>query len=178
MLPPQRCNELFVWRRGEPEPRIRIRSRREGRWTAWRPAPVLHDLPDAEDEEWTGRAGTQPVWVGAADGIQVPEYDRHAVRPAVVHFGVGGFHRAHQAVYFDELAQQGISRDWGIVGVSMHRREMKDINFRDAVIIVVELARPHQKSPRPSASPTMACAYQTGKMVATTMAETEEFAKS
>ena len=46
------------------------------------------------------------------------------------------------------------------------------------ITIVVELASPHQRSPRPSALPTIACAYHTGKMLATTMAETEEFAKS
>ena len=44
--------------------------------------------------------------------------------------------------------------------------------------IVVELTKPHQTSPCPCALPTMTCAYQTGKIVATTMADTEELAKS
>jgi fructuronate reductase/mannitol 2-dehydrogenase len=48
-------------------------------------------------------------------------YDRTRLRPAVVHLGVGGFHRAHQAVYFDELARRALSFDWGIVGVSLRR---------------------------------------------------------
>ena len=29
----------------------------------------------------------------ADHGIAVPTYDRSAVRPGIVHFGVGGFHR-------------------------------------------------------------------------------------
>ncbi|HEY8583162.1 MAG TPA: mannitol dehydrogenase family protein [Capillimicrobium sp.] len=44
--------------------------------------------------------------------------------PSVVHLGVGSFHRAHQALYLDELAQRGISRRWGLIGVGMRSREM------------------------------------------------------
>jgi mannitol 2-dehydrogenase len=52
--------------------------------------------------------------------VRVPSYDRSSLTPAVVHIGVGGFHRAHQALYFDDLADQGISSDWGVVGVGLH----------------------------------------------------------
>ena len=31
-----------------------------------------------------------------SDRLSAPAYDRDLVRPGVVHFGVGGFHRAHQ----------------------------------------------------------------------------------
>jgi len=37
----------------------------------------------------------------------------------VVHLGVGGFHRAHQALYFDDLADRRISTAWGVVGVGL-----------------------------------------------------------
>jgi mannitol 2-dehydrogenase len=59
--------------------------------------------------------------------VRVPDYDRSSLTPAVVHIGVGGFHRAHQAVYFDDLAQRGISTDWGIVGVGLHRPQMGEV---------------------------------------------------
>jgi mannitol 2-dehydrogenase len=36
-----------------------------------------------------------------------PTYDRAAVSVGIVHFGVGGFHRAHQAAYIDTLMNQG-----------------------------------------------------------------------
>jgi mannitol 2-dehydrogenase len=39
--------------------------------------------------------------------VALPDYDRSALIPGVVHIGVGGFHRAHQAVYFDDLAATG-----------------------------------------------------------------------
>jgi mannitol 2-dehydrogenase len=53
----------------------------------------------------------------ATSGIPVPTYDRARLDPAIVHVGVGGFHRAHLAVYVHELASQG--GDWGIVGLGM-----------------------------------------------------------
>lgn len=49
----------------------------------------------------------------------VPSYDRTALRPGIVHIGVGGFHRSHQAVYFDRLAAAGVSNEWGILGVGV-----------------------------------------------------------
>ncbi|MBV9172117.1 MAG: mannitol dehydrogenase family protein [Chloroflexi bacterium] len=51
--------------------------------------------------------------------IAVPTYARGDLRPAIVHLGVGGFHRAHQALYLDELAQQRVSMDWGERGVGL-----------------------------------------------------------
>lgn len=46
-----------------------------------------------------------------------PGYDRSRVTPGIVHLGVGGFHRAHQAMYVDRLMNAGEALDWGIVGV-------------------------------------------------------------
>ncbi|WP_163558660.1 mannitol dehydrogenase family protein [Halomonas sp. NO4] len=54
-----------------------------------------------------------------APEIASPGYDRGAVTPGIVHFGVGGFHRAHQAMYLDALMNRGEALDWGIVGVGV-----------------------------------------------------------
>ena len=51
--------------------------------------------------------------------VPVPSYDRTTVTPGIVHFGVGGFHRAHQAMYLDRLMTEGKALDWGIVGVGV-----------------------------------------------------------
>src|SRR3712207_673538 len=61
-----------------------------------------------------------------ARSVAVPTYDRSALVPAVVHISVGSFHRSHQAVYFDDIAQRGISSEWGLVGVGLRRPEMRD----------------------------------------------------
>jgi len=51
--------------------------------------------------------------------VGVPGYDRGAVRVGIVHLGVGGFHRSHQAVYLDRLMNAGAALDWGICGVGV-----------------------------------------------------------
>ncbi len=52
-------------------------------------------------------------------GIPTPTYSRDDVTVGIVHFGVGGFHRAHQAMYIDRLLEQGLAKDWGICGVGV-----------------------------------------------------------
>ncbi len=51
--------------------------------------------------------------------VEVPKYDRSTIKVGIVHFGVGGFHRAHQAMYVDRLMSQGLALDWGIAGVGV-----------------------------------------------------------
>ncbi|CAL4869010.1 Polyol:NADP oxidoreductase [Asticcacaulis sp. MM231] len=53
-----------------------------------------------------------------------PAYDPASLAAGVVHFGPGAFHRAHQAAYFDALAQNDSS--WGICGVSLHSTGVRD----------------------------------------------------
>jgi len=57
--------------------------------------------------------------------IPVPSYDRSRVTVGIVHFGVGGFHRAHQAMYIDQLMEQGKALDWGICGVGVMPFDLK-----------------------------------------------------
>jgi mannitol 2-dehydrogenase len=57
----------------------------------------------------------------ARSGIPVPTYDRARLQPAIVHVGVGGFHRAHLAVYVHELASRGSGL--GIVGLGLLARD-------------------------------------------------------
>lgn len=49
----------------------------------------------------------------------VPGYGRADLTAGIVHFGVGNFHRAHQAVYLDALFNLGLDRDWAIVGAGV-----------------------------------------------------------
>src|SRR5450759_3988923 len=53
------------------------------------------------------------------DHLPTPGYDRSALRVGIVHLGVGGFHRAHQAMYLDRLMNQGLALDWAICGVGV-----------------------------------------------------------
>ncbi len=52
-------------------------------------------------------------------GVARPLYSASDLKPGVLHIGVGNFHRAHQAVYLDDLFNMGASRDWAIVGTGV-----------------------------------------------------------
>jgi mannitol 2-dehydrogenase len=68
------------------------------------------------------------VTLAGTVAVPAPEYDRAKVTVGVVHFGVGGFHRAHQAMYHDRLMNAGEALDWGIcgAGVMPADRRMRD----------------------------------------------------
>lgn len=54
-----------------------------------------------------------------------PAYDRAAVSCGVVHLGIGAFHRAHQAVVFDDALNAGDLR-WGIIAASLRSPSVRD----------------------------------------------------
>ncbi|TCM46624.1 mannitol dehydrogenase family protein [Kribbella sp. VKM Ac-2568] len=83
--------------------------------------------------------------VGAlGDQVGAPRYDRTAVRPGIVHFGVGGFHRAHQAMYLDRLMNDGKALDWGICGVGVlpQDRRMDDVMSAQDSLYTLVLKHP------------------------------------
>ena len=65
-----------------------------------------------------------------APGIRVPTYQRNGLPHSIVHVGVGGFHRAHQAVYLDDLLHLPGNREWGMIGVGLLKH---DARIRDAM---------------------------------------------
>ncbi|MBC7630463.1 mannitol dehydrogenase family protein [Aeromicrobium sp.] len=54
-----------------------------------------------------------------AEGVGLPSYDRTSLTVGIVHIGVGGFHRAHQAMYVDRLLAAGGAQEWAICGVGV-----------------------------------------------------------
>jgi fructuronate reductase len=57
--------------------------------------------------------------------VRRPAYDRGAVRTGIVHLGIGAFHRAHQAVYTDDVLASG-DLAWGILGASLRSPDTRD----------------------------------------------------
>lgn len=49
----------------------------------------------------------------------VPRYCREQLSPGIVHIGLGNFHRAHLAVYLDDLFNRGEGHEWGIIGAGV-----------------------------------------------------------
>ncbi len=71
--------------------------------------------------------------------LSLPTYDRSALVPSVVHMSVGGFSRAHQLTYLDDVAERRISSDWGVIGVGLRSRTMKEaLAPQDHLYTVVE----------------------------------------
>ncbi|WP_026535561.1 mannitol dehydrogenase family protein [Arthrobacter sp. H14] len=66
---------------------------------------------------------------GLPDSLAIPGYDRSALSVGIVHFGVGGFHRAHQAMFLDRLMNEGKALDWAICGVGVlpGDKRMRDV---------------------------------------------------
>jgi mannitol 2-dehydrogenase len=83
--------------------------------------------------------------------IPVPSYDRSRVTVGIVHFGVGGFHRAHQAMYIDQLMEQGKALDWGICGVGVMPFDLKmkeALQSQDCLYTLVQKAPDGSWTPR------------------------------
>ena len=74
--------------------------------------------------------------------VSAPTYDRAALRPGILHVGVGNFHRAHMAVYLDRLFATGQGHDWALVGAGVRAGDaaMRDrLAAQDWLSTVVEL---------------------------------------
>ncbi|RDI50582.1 mannitol dehydrogenase family protein [Nocardia mexicana] len=73
-----------------------------------------------------------------------PSYDRTGLATGIVHFGVGGFHRAHQAMYLDRLLERGGSREWAICGVGVlpGDRAMRDVLVLQDFEYTLSVVRP------------------------------------
>src|ERR1700748_1230758 len=54
-----------------------------------------------------------------AETPKVPASDPKALKAGSVHFGVGNFHRAHQAVYLDDLFNLAADHDWRLIGAGV-----------------------------------------------------------
>ena len=76
--------------------------------------------------------------------VDKPSYNRDEISIGIVHFGVGGFHRAHQAMYVDRLLEMGLAEDWGIcgVGVMAADRKMADVMAAQDGLYTLLLEKP------------------------------------
>jgi mannitol 2-dehydrogenase len=60
-----------------------------------------------------------------ANRITCPTYDRNNIKSGMVHIGVGGFHRSHQALYTHELLEKFKVTEWGICGIGLREGDRK-----------------------------------------------------
>ena len=55
-------------------------------------------------------------------------YNRQDCSVGVVHIGFGAFHRAHQAIYLDDVMQETGDLRWGIAAVNLRQSESESFN--------------------------------------------------
>ena len=60
--------------------------------------------------------------------VAIPGYDRSKIKTCIVHIGIGGFHRSHEAFYTDQLLQHNDMTDWGICGIALLDADYKIFN--------------------------------------------------
>ena len=83
-----------------------------------------------------------------SERITVPQYDRKTIKTGIVHVGIGGFHRSHEAFYTDQLLQDPNNKDWGICGIALldfDSRIYNTLNEQDGLytLVVKELDDTH-----------------------------------
>ncbi len=61
----------FTWSADQRAPTASVRSRSGGIWGPWVQVPLLHDLPDMVSRDAVAVVGTDLVWIGQADGVQI-----------------------------------------------------------------------------------------------------------
>ncbi|MGN6143886.1 MAG: mannitol dehydrogenase family protein, partial [Mesorhizobium sp.] len=78
-----------------------------------------------------------------------PRYGRENLKAGILHFGVGNFHRAHQAVYLDDLFNLGLGHDWALVGAGVFEGEKagrEKLARQDWLTTVVEQDEGHMSA--------------------------------
>jgi mannitol 2-dehydrogenase len=73
--------------------------------------------------------------------VTTPRYARADLTAGIVHFGVGNFHRAHLAVYLDDLFNMGMNHDWAIIGAGVmpfDEQMCEKLSSQDYLSTVVE----------------------------------------
>lgn len=83
------------------------------------------------------------------EGVAAPQYDRSGLKAGIVHFGLGNFHRAHQAVYLDDLFNLGRDHDWALVGAGVFDFEKpgwQRLKDQDWLTTVVEQDAGHREA--------------------------------
>lgn len=80
-----------------------------------------------------------------------PAYDRSKVTASIVHFGVGGFHRAHEAMYLDALMNKGLALEWGLCGIGVlphDRRIIETLRAQDGLFTLIVKHPDGHREPR------------------------------
>jgi D-arabinitol 4-dehydrogenase len=60
--------------------------------------------------------------------LERASFDAHLIKPGILHLGFGAFHRAHQALYFENYMDKTGDLNWGIIAVNLRAAESPSFN--------------------------------------------------
>ena len=82
-----------------------------------------------------------------AEQVPCPTYDRQQLKTGIVHIGVGGFHRSHEAFYMHQLLEKYCATDWAICGVGLREadRNMANVLKNQDGLYTLVTQRPNGK---------------------------------
>jgi len=89
--------------------------------------------------------------IAARGEVSTPQQPLDERRIGIVHFGVGGFHRAHQAMYLDRLMNAGRDLDFALCGVGLLPGDarMRDaLTAQDGLYTLVAKSPDGERDPR------------------------------
>lgn len=85
--------------------------------------PIIHETLPLSNSTLSHLPSTvEPLKYNRNEGVPM--------KAGIVHFGVGAFHRSHQAVYLDNVIAATGTKEWGLVGVGLLHF---DLPMRDAM---------------------------------------------
>ena len=96
-------------------------------------------MVDNKIQKLSSQDSLSPGATGRLDErVNLPAYDRGRLATGIVHLGLGAFHRAHQAVYTEQVIASGDLR-WGIAGISLRdARVPQTLNAQGCLYSVTE----------------------------------------
>jgi len=103
----------------------------------------MDELMERETAERTPMKLSQEALKDLPESVAGLGYDRSALKPGIIHIGLGNFHRAHQAWYLHRLMQQGLAQDWAIIGAGVRPYDAamrKKLLAQDCLTTLIELS--------------------------------------
>ncbi len=82
-----------------------------------------------------------------SERLPCPVYKRQALKTGIVHIGVGGFHRSHQAYYIHQLLGNQDASSWAICGVGLREgdRKIKEVLHKQDGLYTLLVQHPDGK---------------------------------
>lgn len=107
------------------------------------------------------------------ESVTAPAFNRKALKPGIMHIGLGAFHRAHQAVYTQKALEHNFG-PWGIVAVNLRSPEpVQALAEQDGLYSIITRSAEGDKAEVIGATVDWLCAAERGEDVLNYLADAD-----